>query len=125
METINKILEKFCEEKNVELIFPKQYLQACNNSELLNKEKHSIFIIIKEENENNLMIRDLENPIIKNLARENAPKKCFYCQFGCSIENNDFLRVIVIEDNKKAYVFSKETVSERLHCPDSGWGGED
>ncbi|MCE9517874.1 hypothetical protein K8Q96_02645 [Candidatus Nomurabacteria bacterium] len=125
MEKINKLLEKFCEEKNLELIFPKKKLQTCRNTDLLNKNKYSTFIIINEKNEEDLMIRDLENPIIQNMARENSLKNCFYCQFGCSIESNNFLRVIVVENDKKAYIFSEETISNELYCPDSDWDDDD
>lgn len=122
MNTINKILEDFCIEKNLELIFPEEKLQACSCSEdFLDNEKYSVFIIIKENKESDLMIRELRSPIIQNMSCENSPKNCFYCRFGCSIGNSDFLRVIIVEGKKKAYSFSKETISQELHCSSSDW----
>jgi hypothetical protein len=70
------------------------------------------------------MIRELKNPIIQGMSRDNAPKDCFYCQFGNNIENSAILRVVVIEDNQKIWVFQNKDFplsSNELKCPNSGF----
>jgi hypothetical protein len=119
---ITSLLIAFCIEKKLPLVFSKKNLPSC--SKFLSDKKYSAFVIINEKHEDDLMVRDIHNCVVQGMARENAPKECFYCQFYVRIESGDIINLIVIEDNKVGYVFSKETLlvpEGKLRCPDSDW----
>jgi len=121
---IDSLIADFAKTKNLEIFYPTQKLAACSGVAF--EEKYSTYVIINEKNGEDLMIREFSNPIIQGMLRKNVPKDCFHCHIINRIEDGDFLIIIIIEDNKKIWVFQdKDFFSvKELKCPNSSWGDE-